>query len=64
MKDKTPFDEARKKCSEFAWNFLSSIQMLKIKQKLDTIEETEETQTMFDTLVETHCKHLTNEVQQ
>jgi hypothetical protein len=66
MDNQTPFDKAKKQCSEFAWNFLSSLQMLKIKEKLEETKEeiSDESQLLFDNFLENHCKHLTNEVQQ
>lgn len=55
----TPFDEAKKQCSEFAWNFLSMIQMNKTMEKVDM--ENEEHKLLFEQLIEQHCKHLLNE---
>ena len=55
----TPFDEAKKQCAEFAWNFLSMIQMNKTMEKVDM--ENEEHKLLFEQLIEQHCKHLLNE---
>lgn len=66
MDNQTPFDKAKKECANFAWNLLSSLQMLKIKEKLEETKEemSDESQMLYDNFLESHCKHLTNEVQQ
>lgn len=58
----TPFDEAKKQCSEFAWNLLSSIQMNRTIEKIDL--ENEEHKTLFENMLETHCKYFLNGVEQ
>lgn len=54
----TPFDQAQKSCSQFAWNLLSSAQVLKVSGKLNM--DNKEEKLMYDTLIEHHCKYLTN----
>jgi len=55
----TPFDKVHKQCSTFAWNLLSSIQVLEAT-KLNIQNEHENI--AFDMLIEHHCKYLLNEV--
>ena len=62
MDDLNPFDQARKQCSTFSWNLLSSISVLDAKSKLNNESENEKLQQAFDMLIEHHCKHLTDEV--
>ena len=62
MDSNTPFEEAKKQCSNFVWNLLSTIQMNKTIETINL--ENEEHKVMFDALIEQHCKHLVNEVQQ
>jgi hypothetical protein len=64
MNDETPFDKARKQCSEFAWNLLSSIQVYRVNQTLDTREFDDKESATFELLLTNHCKHLSNEVEQ
>lgn len=56
----TPFDQAHKSCSTFAWNLLSSVQVLEVTGKLNM--DNEEEKLMYDALIESHCKYLTNGV--
>lgn len=53
------FDEVKKQCSEFAWNLLSSIQLNRAIEKIDL--ENEEHKTLFENMIETHCKYIQNE---
>lgn len=62
MDDLNPFDRARKQCSTFSWNLLSSISVLDAKSKLNNESENENLQQAFDMLIEHHCKYLTDEV--
>lgn len=64
MNDETPFDKARKQCSEFAWNLLSSIQVYRVNQTLDTREFDDKEVATYELLLTNHCKHLSNEVEQ
>lgn len=64
MNDQTPFDKARKQCSDFAWNLLSSIQVYRVNQTLDTREFDDKESDTFELLLTNHCKHLVNEVEQ
>lgn len=56
-----PFDNARKQCSNFSWNLLSSIHVLDAKEKLNNDKDNEELKQAFDMLIEHHCKYLSNE---
>ena len=58
----TPFDNARKQCSTFSWNLLSSISVLDAKEKLNNNDENEELKKAFDMLIEHHCKYLSDGV--
>lgn len=57
-----PFEQARKECSSFYWNLLSSISVLNAKEKLNNENENEKLQQAFDMLLEHHCKFLQDEV--
>jgi len=58
----TPFDNARKQCSVFSWNLLSSISVLDAKEKLNNNNENEELEQAFEMLIEHHCKYLSDGV--
>jgi len=58
----TPFDNARKQCSVFSWNLLSSISVLDAKEKLNNDNENEELKQAFEMLIEHHCKYLSDGV--
>ena len=60
--DNLPFDKARKECSTFSWNLLSSISVLDAKSKLNNESENEELIKAYDMLLEHHCKYLMSEV--
>ena len=60
--DNLPFDKARKECSTFSWNLLSSISVLDAKAKLNNESENEELTKAYDMLLEHHCKYLVSEV--
>lgn len=58
----SPFQKAKKECTVFSWNLLSSISVLEAKEKLNSADEVDEKlQTAFDMLIEQHCKYLTSE---
>ena len=60
--DNLPFDKARKECSNFSWNLLSSISVLDAKQKLNIQNDNEQLQKAFDMLIEHHCLYMKDEV--
>lgn len=55
-----PFEQTNKTMSQFAWNLLSSIQVFGSLEKLNMENEREEM--MYDMLLESHCKYLSNEI--
>lgn len=61
MQNETPFDKAQKRCSSFAWNLLSSVQIFCVHDKLDL--DILEDQKSFELLVDNHCKYLKDEVE-
>ena len=61
MSEETPFDKAQKQCANFAWNFLSSIQVYKVSNLLDTKEFDDNENATYELLLNNHCKHLSNE---
>lgn len=58
------FDQNNKSLSNFAWNLLSSIQVYRVNQTLDTREFDDQENATFELLLTNHCKHLANEVEQ
>lgn len=64
MDSETPFDKAKKKCSDFAWNLLSSIQVYRVSMQLDTRDFDDKEAATYEQLLSNHCKYLANEVEQ
>ena len=64
MDNKAPFDKVREQCSNFAWNLLSSIQVYRVNQTLDSKEFDDKENKNYELLLASHCKHLSNEVKQ
>lgn len=64
LTNESPFDKARKQCSDFAWNLLSSIQVYRVNNVIDMKELDDKENARYELLLTNHCKHLSNEVEQ